>query len=44
VFNIQRIRKEYNYTLGLKSNPMRPELWDGKTAGRILEAIINASE
>lgn len=42
--NIQRIRTEYKHTLSLERKPTRPVLWDGKTAGRILEAIINASE
>ncbi|MFW6274999.1 MAG: non-hydrolyzing UDP-N-acetylglucosamine 2-epimerase [bacterium] len=39
--NIERIRKEYQETLRLDRKPERPELWDGKTAGRCLEAIIN---
>jgi len=39
--NVDRIRKEYNDTLSLKRSPQRPELWDGKTAGRCLQAILN---
>lgn len=38
--NIERIRKEYNHTLSLDRMPSRPELWDGKTAGRCLNEII----
>lgn len=39
--NIERIRKEFFDTLKQKRKPERPELWDGKTAERCLEAIIN---
>ncbi|MDA3824006.1 MAG: UDP-N-acetylglucosamine 2-epimerase (non-hydrolyzing) [Bacteroidales bacterium] len=39
--NIERIRKEYNYTKGLARKQERPELWDGKTAKRCLDAILN---
>jgi len=38
--NIERIRKEYRETLMLRRNPVRPELWDGKTAERCLKAIL----
>jgi len=38
--NIERIREEFNTTMSLVRKPVRPELWDGKTAGRCLEAII----
>lgn len=39
--NVERIRKEYHETLNLTRKPQRPELWDGKTAGRCVEAIVN---
>ena len=38
--NINRIRKEYQNTLKLDRKPDRPELWDGKTAGRCLKSIL----
>jgi len=41
--NINRIRSEYNIAFSNKRTPIRPPLWDGKTAERCLEAIINAS-
>jgi UDP-N-acetylglucosamine 2-epimerase (non-hydrolysing) len=39
--NIERIRKEYHNTLAMERKPMRPELWDGQTAMRCVEAIVN---
>jgi UDP-N-acetylglucosamine 2-epimerase (non-hydrolysing) len=39
--NVKRIREEYNKTLRLSRNPQRPDLWDGTTAKRCLDAIIN---
>jgi len=41
--NINRIRKEYNDTINLQRSPQRPELWDGNTAKRCLQAIMNFS-
>jgi len=42
--NIERIREEYQNTLKLNRQPERPELWDGNTAKRCLEAILNFEE
>lgn len=44
--NIERIRKEYYHTLQLKRHPSRPQLWDGQTAERIVEKLmeINGSK
>ena len=39
--NIERIRKEYRYTIKQPRKPERPPLWDGKTAERCLEAMVN---
>lgn len=41
--NVERIREEYRKALKKTRKPVRPELWDGKTAERCLEAIIRAS-
>ncbi len=38
--NIERIREEFNQTLSTPRKPERPELWDGHTAKRCLEAIL----
>jgi UDP-N-acetylglucosamine 2-epimerase (non-hydrolysing) len=38
--NVSGIREEYQKTLKESRKPVRPKLWDGKTAGRCLEAII----
>ncbi len=37
--NIDRIRDEYQTIRTMKRNPTRPELWDGKTAGRIVDIL-----
>jgi len=39
--NVERIREEYRNALQLKRLPQRPELWDGNTAERCVEAIVN---
>ncbi|MBE0673398.1 MAG: UDP-N-acetylglucosamine 2-epimerase (non-hydrolyzing) [Bacteroidales bacterium] len=39
--NIQRIREEYAIALGQPRTPHRPPLWDGHTAERCLNAILN---
>ena len=38
--NIERIREEFRNTMQQKRKPVRPELWDGKTAERCLKAIL----
>ena len=39
--NVERISKEYRETLKNKIKPIRPELWDGSTAERCLDAILS---
>lgn len=39
--NVERIREEYQITLKDNRKPIRPPLWDGKTAGRCLKAILS---
>jgi UDP-N-acetylglucosamine 2-epimerase (non-hydrolysing) len=39
--NVERIRDEYAATLKNQRQPLRPELWDGKTAQRCVKAILN---
>lgn len=39
--NIKRIRAEFEDTISKNRKPVRPELWDGNTASRCLEAILN---
>ena len=41
--NVERIREEYHKARAMKRKAVRPELWDGKTAERCLEAIFKAS-
>lgn len=42
--DVERIRTEYKKTLANNRMPMRPELWDGHTAERCLQAIIDYKE
>jgi UDP-N-acetylglucosamine 2-epimerase (non-hydrolysing) len=39
--SIKLIREEFNKAITKKRNPVRPGLWDGKTAERCLEEILN---
>jgi UDP-N-acetylglucosamine 2-epimerase (non-hydrolysing) len=39
--NINRIREEYSKAITAGRVPRRPELWDGQTAMRCVEAIMN---
>ena len=41
--NIDRIRTEYHIAKQQPRKPVRPERWDGHTAERCLQAILNAS-
>jgi UDP-N-acetylglucosamine 2-epimerase (non-hydrolysing) len=40
--NVERIREAYSLALARERTPVRPELWDGHTAERCLEAILRA--
>ncbi|NLD47943.1 MAG: UDP-N-acetylglucosamine 2-epimerase (non-hydrolyzing) [Clostridiaceae bacterium] len=42
--NIDRIRNEFHKAFKLQRQPVRPELWDGLTAKRCLQAILEYSE
>jgi UDP-N-acetylglucosamine 2-epimerase (non-hydrolysing) len=39
--NVERIRKKYHNTLAMERKPRRLEFWDGQTAMRCVEAIVN---
>jgi UDP-N-acetylglucosamine 2-epimerase (non-hydrolysing) len=41
--SIEKIRQAYHQTLNLNRYPTRPKLWDGHTAGRCLQAILEHS-
>lgn len=41
--SVERIREEYHNAMKKERKPVRPELWDGNTAERCLEAILKAS-
>lgn len=42
--NIDRIRSEYNFAVKKQRKPVRPDLWDGHTAERCLNAILDYKE
>ncbi len=42
--DIARIRSEYQAVLDTDRQPVRPELWDGRTAERILDELIHVSQ
>jgi UDP-N-acetylglucosamine 2-epimerase (non-hydrolysing) len=39
---IETIRQAYKQTLNEERRPVRPKLWDGRTAERVVEAIVYA--
>lgn len=39
--NVERIRSEYQQTIRKQTDPVFPELWDGHTAERCLEALVH---
>jgi UDP-N-acetylglucosamine 2-epimerase (non-hydrolysing) len=41
--NLSRIREEYRKTIIMKRTPSRPELWDGHTANRIVNRIVECT-
>ena len=41
--DVKRIRQKYLAIVSGNKKSVRPSLWDGKTAGRCLKAILNAS-
>jgi UDP-N-acetylglucosamine 2-epimerase (non-hydrolysing) len=39
--DVNQIRNEFRKMLSIKRKPVRPELWDGHTAERILKELVN---
>ncbi|MFX0195791.1 MAG: non-hydrolyzing UDP-N-acetylglucosamine 2-epimerase [Candidatus Hodarchaeota archaeon] len=40
--DVERIRRAFKETIQLKRQPARPKMWDGHTAERIVQALVNA--
>jgi len=40
--DVERIRAEYRSAIALDWKPVRPELWDGHTAVRIVDELARA--
>ena len=38
--NVEKIRAEYRVALAMDRQPLRPELWDGNTAARIVQVLL----
>ena len=41
--DVEQLRSEFHATMQSPRNPQRPELWDGNTADRIVEAIVTST-
>lgn len=41
--DVERIRRAFKETIQLERQPARPKMWDGRTAERIVQAVVNAA-